>query len=140
MSDRVGTIDISKGDPAIAFVHGICCLPTDYQWHIDAFSETNRVIAPVFRGDKGEDVASKDLRIEDFATDVVAALEERNLSNVILCGHSLGVRIVLEAQAQAPDRVAGLVLIDGSKSTWDNLEALLKGFDGIEDILSLIHI
>ena len=73
MSDLVEIIDIGKGDPAIAFVHGACCLPTDYQWRQGAFSETNRVIAPVFRADRGEGVASNDLRIARIAPNRLAA-------------------------------------------------------------------
>jgi pimeloyl-ACP methyl ester carboxylesterase len=46
---------------------------------------------------------------------VAALLNNLSLSNCILVGHSMGTRVVLEAARVDPERVAGLVLIDGSR-------------------------
>jgi len=53
--------------------------------------------------------------IEHYGGDVAALLNNLELSNSILVGHSMGCRVVLEAARLAPDRIAGLVLIDGSR-------------------------
>ena len=41
-------------------------------------------------------------------------------SSALLIGHSMGTRVVLEAAAQAPGRVSGLVLVDGSNTPADH--------------------
>ena len=46
---------------------------------------------------------------------MAALLNHLNLSKAILVGHSMGTRVVLEAARIDPERVAGLVLIDGSR-------------------------
>jgi pimeloyl-ACP methyl ester carboxylesterase len=53
--------------------------------------------------------------IEHFGGDVAALLSVLSLDKPILVGHSMGCRVVLEAARLAPERVAGLVLIDGSR-------------------------
>lgn len=53
--------------------------------------------------------------IEHYGGDVAALLNNLQLKNVVLVGHSMGTRVVLEAARIDPERVAGLVLIDGSR-------------------------
>jgi len=53
--------------------------------------------------------------IEHYGGDVTALLNNLELPPAILVGHSMGCRVVLEANRLAPKRVAGLVLVDGSR-------------------------
>jgi pimeloyl-ACP methyl ester carboxylesterase len=53
--------------------------------------------------------------IEHYGGDVAALITNLDFSNAVLVGHSMGCRVVLEANRIAPERVAGLVLIDGSR-------------------------
>lgn len=46
----------------------------------------------------------------------MALVNNLELENPILVGHSMGCRVVLEANRIAPERIAGLVLIDGSRA------------------------
>ena len=64
-----------------------------------------------------------------MSADVAHLLEEKNVTEAILCGHSMGVRIVLEIHRQAPERVAGVVFLDGSNSVASNLDSVLERFD-----------
>jgi len=54
--------------------------------------------------------------IEHFGGDVAALLSVLDLEKSFLIGHSMGCRVVLEAARLAPERIAGLVLIDGSRT------------------------
>ena len=127
-------VDAGQGAPTLVFVHGYCCHATDWQWHVDAFSKSHRVIAPTLRGHEADEVADHDLTIEAQAADIAKYLEKLDIRDAILCGHSMGVRVVLETHAIVPDRVKACVLIDGSNTVDGNLEAVLEAFDGIEDI------
>ena len=127
------TIDVGLGSPTLVLIHGFCCHATDWQWHIDAFSKTNRVIAPTLRGHEDDNTAVEDLTIEGLAQDVVALLKEHNITDAVLCGHSMGTRVVLEAHHQAPDRVTGVILVDGSNTVIDGLDTTLDTFDNIND-------
>jgi pimeloyl-ACP methyl ester carboxylesterase len=46
----------------------------------------------------------------------MALVNNLELENPILVGHSMGCRVVLEANRIAPERIAGLVLVDGSRA------------------------
>lgn len=137
--DKRTLLEAGSGALTIVLVHGICCHASDWQWHVDAFSKMHHVIAPTLRAHEDEATDPNDLTIEGLASDVAAILAEKNITDAILIGHSLGQRVVLETQAQAPDRVAGLVLVDGSNSVAGDLNAMLAAFDGIADIKSWVQ-
>ena len=54
--------------------------------------------------------------IEHYGGDVAALVNNLDLPTPVLVGHSMGCRVVLEAARIDPDRVAGIVLIDGSRA------------------------
>ncbi len=125
------TIDTGTGEPAVVLIHGFCCAPTDYQWHIDALSKMHRVIAPTLRGHgaSSRDAKPEELTVEQLASDVAQLLTENAITNAVLCGHSMGVRVILEVHRQVPDRVAGLVFLDGSNTVSNNLTTVLDEFE-----------
>src|SRR5213075_649576 len=52
--------------------------------------------------------------IEHYGGDVAALVNNLDLARVVLVGHSIGCRVVLEAARLIPEKVAGVVLVDGS--------------------------
>ena len=52
--------------------------------------------------------------IEAYGHEVASLLARLDLPPAILVGHSMGCRVVLQTYRTAPERVAGLVLLDGS--------------------------
>lgn len=123
------TIDVGTGQPAVVLVHGFCCQPSDFQWHIDALSKSYRVIAPTLRGHSDDGSTPDQLGIEDLAADIARCLSSLDLGDVILCGHSLGTRVVLELSTLLPDRLRGIILLDGSRAPAGDLEEQLDTFD-----------
>jgi pimeloyl-ACP methyl ester carboxylesterase len=104
-----------QGNPPITFVHGFACTHDDWQAQIDHFSATNTVVACDLRGHGETPGDSHDCSIETYGTDVAELLGELKLPPAILVGHSMGCRAVLQAYLYAPERVAGIVLVDGSR-------------------------
>lgn len=54
-------------------------------------------------------------RVPALVGDVEAVVDALDLDRIVLVGHSMGASIALEYAAQHPDRVAGLVLVDGAR-------------------------
>lgn len=108
-------IQAGKGSPPIVFVHGFACTHVDWQPQIAHFSATNAVLACDLRGHGATPGDSHDCSIETYGADVAALLGELKLPPAILVGHSMGCRVVLQACLAAPERVAGVVLVDGSR-------------------------
>ena len=104
-----------RGAPALVFVHGFACSHADWLAQIDALAATHTVVACDLRGHGATPGEPADCSIETYGADVAALLAELDLRGAVLVGHSLGCRVVLQAAGNHPERVGGVVLIDGSR-------------------------
>jgi pimeloyl-ACP methyl ester carboxylesterase len=50
----------------------------------------------------------------DLADDLAAILADCGIDSAVLCGHSMGVQVVLETYRRHPDAVSGLILVCGA--------------------------
>ena len=103
------------GDPPLVFVHGFACSHDDWQPQVDFFRTRQSVITCDLRGHGASDGAPEHCSIETFGADLSALLSTLDLQRAILIGHSVGCRVVLQGYLDAPQRVAGLILVDGSR-------------------------
>lgn len=71
--------------------------------------------------------------IEGFAKLMLSLLDERGIDRAILAGVSMGGYVCLAAAALAPERLAGLILID-TRETADTAEARQGRFDTIDKV------
>ncbi|MFC3077756.1 alpha/beta fold hydrolase [Phenylobacterium terrae] len=101
-----------RGEPALLFVHGAACDHTDWAPQMAALSNAHRVAALDLPG-HGAAPAPAVADVGALAAAVTAA--KAGLGGpVVLVGHSLGCRVVLEAYHQAPADVRGIVLVDAN--------------------------
>jgi pimeloyl-ACP methyl ester carboxylesterase len=104
-----------SGVPEMVFVHGFACDHGDWAAQLAEFSATQSVLACDLRGHGATPGDPADCSIETYGADVARLVVERELREAVLVAHSMGCRVALEAYGRAPDRIAGLVLIDGSR-------------------------
>lgn len=90
----------------LVLLHGWSCDHTAMTPVADAFPDRH-TISPDLPG-HGRSPALDDYSIEALAAAVLPAVPEK----AILVGHSMGAQIAVEAAVQAPEKVAGLVLLD----------------------------
>jgi pimeloyl-ACP methyl ester carboxylesterase len=112
-----------RGAPALFFVHGFCCELGDWGPQLDHFAPRTEVVACDLRGHGKTPGRPEECSIENFGGDVAALAANLELRRVVLVGHSMGCRVVLEAARLMPERVAGLVLVDGSRFATGDPEA-----------------
>jgi pimeloyl-ACP methyl ester carboxylesterase len=103
--------DIGAGARSILFIHGHPFNRSMWQPQVDALRDRYRLIVPDLRG-YGDSPASPDAPVtqEQFATDLVEILDERNVPKAVVVGLSMGGQIAMEFGRRFPDRVDGLVL------------------------------
>jgi pimeloyl-ACP methyl ester carboxylesterase len=104
-----------RGAPPLVFVHGFACSHEDWGAQLEFFEKTHEVGACDLRGHGATPGRPHECSIEHYGGDVAALLGNLDLRDAILVGHSMGCRVVLEAARLDPRRVAGLVLVDGSR-------------------------
>jgi pimeloyl-ACP methyl ester carboxylesterase len=105
-----------RGAPPLAFVHGFLCSHEDWRLQLKELKQKHEVVACDLRGHGKTPGRPHECSIEHFGGDVIALANSLDLPPFILIGHSMGCRVVLEANRIAPERVAGIVLIDGSRA------------------------
>lgn|SRR5579885_203793 len=99
-----------RGFPLL-LVHGIGNSHRDWEFQIPAFSRWRRVIAPDLRG-YGQSERAGDYRVERFAADCWALLDQLGVRRCELLGHSMGGAVVLQMAVDQPQRVRRLVAAD----------------------------
>lgn len=104
-----------RGSPALVFVHGFACNHEDWRHQLEFFKPKHEVVACDLRGHGRTPGRPHECTIEHYGGDVAALVVNFNLGNTILIGHSMGCRVVLEANRIASERIAGIVLVDGSR-------------------------
>src|SRR5689334_24213977 len=104
-----------KGIPALVFVHGFACTSDDWRAQRDHFEKTNEVVACDLRGHGQTPGRPQECSIEHYGGDVAALVNNLELREVVLVGHSMGCRVVVEAARLVPKRVSRVVLVDGSR-------------------------
>jgi len=105
-----------RGAPALVFVHGFACTHEDWHAQLVHFQRTHEAVACDLRGHGRTPGQPAECSIEHYGGDVAALVNNLELARSVLIGHSMGCRVVLEAARLIPDKVAGIVLVDGSRN------------------------
>jgi len=107
-SSSVGT------GPAIVFIHGWTCDTSSWTEQVPAFEKEYCVITLDLPG-HGQSNSPKDgnFSMDLFARAVEAVRAEAGAEEIVLVGHSMGVMVIRQYALTFPDRVAGLVAVDG---------------------------
>ena len=123
-----------EGNPPLVFVHGLACAQVDWDHQLGRFRATHHTVSHDQRGHGRSVDCESGFDIEHFGADVAALMAHLELPPAVLIGHSMGCRVVLECARIAPARVAGLVLIDGSRlASADPQAARTRLLGGVED-------
>lgn len=104
-----------KGNGCLVFVHGLTCAGTDWNKQIEKFETQFRCLTVDLRGHGQSQSLCGPYDPDTLAADVVALLHDLDIERAILIGHSMGTRVITVAYMQAPERIKGLVFVDGSR-------------------------
>jgi non-heme chloroperoxidase len=104
-----------KGKPLI-FCYGLVCSSLHWTYQIEHFQQDYKAIWFDYRGHQNSEAPKNldSLTLENIASDLGVILDELNIDDAVLLGHSMGVNVVLEFYRQQPKRVAGMVLANGT--------------------------
>jgi pimeloyl-ACP methyl ester carboxylesterase len=104
--------DGTAGGPAVVALHTISSNALSWVPVARALDGRVRVLAPDLRG-RAESSALRSTGLADHVADVLRLLDHYALDRPVLVGHSMGAFVAALTAATHPDRVAGVVLVDG---------------------------
>lgn len=100
--------------PVIVCAHGITANHTEFAWLAKELGPGYRLIAPDLRGRGRSNGIDGPWGMAAHAADVVAVLDHLGIAQAdLLLGHSMGGFVAAVAAAQAPDRFARVLMVDG---------------------------
>lgn len=111
---RLSVFDISPDRPnhTILFLHGYGGHAYQWQYQLQEFSFSNRVIAVDLRGHGRSDKPNSGYSMASIQRDLEITLQELNVNDrFILAGHSFGGAVATEYAASHPENVSQLILI-----------------------------
>ena len=98
--------------PAVLLIHGVTASHLSWPLVVERLPFA-RVIAPDLRGRGRSNALVGSAGLEAHAADLVAALDAVGAQRALLVGHSMGAFVALVLGDLHPDRVSGVVLVDG---------------------------
>ncbi len=120
--------------PAVVLNDGIGCDGFAWKYLQPHLAQKHRVVHWHYRahGRSGLPVDPGRIDVPAHARDLLSLLDTHEIDRAVLCGHSMGTQVSLEAYRLAPDRVAGMVLLCGS---YGKVTATFHGSDVLKQIL-----
>ena len=100
------------GETALVFIHGWGGDSGYWQNQVPYFSLDYKIITIDLAGHGDSGTERNEYTPESFAGDIKSVVEEQNLKNVILIGHSMSGYIIAYAANLMPDRVIGVIGVD----------------------------
>jgi sigma-B regulation protein RsbQ len=113
--NRNNVVISGHGTRPMLFAHGFGCDQQMWRFVAPAFAETHRLVLFDHMGCGKSDLAAYDNKryatLQGYALDLVEIVEQADLHDAIIVGHSVGSIIGLLAAIASRQRVAGLVLV-----------------------------
>jgi sigma-B regulation protein RsbQ len=104
--------DQGEGELALVFIHGWNCDRNYWNAQREFFSKSHRVVTLDLAGHGDSDQSRVDWTMQAFGADVAAVVTALDLDNVVLIGHSMGGKVIVEAATQLRGRVVAVVGVD----------------------------
>lgn len=124
-----------RGPAPILLLHGLSDSWRSFLPLLDALPEDLHAVAVSQRGHGRSDKPRGDYAPAAFVEDVCAVLDALGRARAVIVGHSMGAWIAAHLAAQRPDRIAGLVLINGFARFSGNpgIAELARDVEGLSD-------
>ncbi|GAC1664972.1 MAG: alpha/beta fold hydrolase [Candidatus Dormibacteraceae bacterium] len=115
---RAGDIDLAYRQwpgtgPAIVAIHGLTASHVNFIGIAERLAGRRPVLAFDLRGRGQSDKPATGYGMRQHALDVAAAMRSFDLGRSVVLGHSMGAYIGTALAVEAPELVAGLVMLDG---------------------------
>lgn len=135
---------IGRGNKVLMFAHGFGCDQTMWRFVKDKMKDDYNIVTFDYVGCGQSDIGAFNpsyyATLDGYASDIVAILDELDLRNVTLIGHSVSSMIGMLAAISVPDRISQLVMVCPSPYYLNDSSGYEGGFerDDLEDLIDMM--
>lgn len=101
-----------NGTPALVLVHGWSCDRRYWREQLEPLGAHHQVVTVDLAGHGESGSGRSNWSMRAFGEDVVSVVNQLDLAQVVLVGHSMGGDVIVDAALEIRDRVLGLVWVD----------------------------
>jgi len=112
-TNRIHYLTYGQGINTIVFIHGWACNAGFWREQVPVFQEKAKLVLIDLPGHGESDKPETDYTMDSFADAVIAVMRDAKVEKATLVGHSMGAPVICKVYAKAPERIAGLVAVDG---------------------------
>jgi pimeloyl-ACP methyl ester carboxylesterase len=112
-TNKVHYVLRGSGQQTVVFVHGWGGNTEFWKEQVPAFQDKAKIILVDLPGHGQSDKPKADYTMDFLAEGVLAVLGDAKIQKATLIGHSMGTPVICRAYKQVPEKVAGLVAVDG---------------------------
>jgi pimeloyl-ACP methyl ester carboxylesterase len=135
-ANRIHYVTAGRGRNTIVLVHCWAGNLSFWREQVPALSDQARLVLIDLPGHGQSDKLPAAYSMDYFAGAVLAVMQDARVDRATLIGHSMGGPVIYRVYEQAPEKVAGLVVVDGflrrPKATPDQAEKFIALFEGPE--------
>ena len=110
--NKIHYLSFGQGDMAVVFIHGWTCDSTFWKAQAPIY-ENRRSLLIDLPGHGQSDKPEIPYTMELFARAVDAVMTDAKVGKATLVGHSMGTPVAIQYLRMHPERVAGIVIVDG---------------------------
>lgn len=118
---NINYTDNGSGDTTLLLIHGWAINQTYWSEQVDFFKDKYRVVTLDLPGFGSSGKNRRIWSAEEYGKDVSAVINQLELKNVVLIGHSMAEYIIIETAHNSPESVVGLIGVDNFRSVGSNL-------------------
>jgi len=112
-TNKVHYLTVGQGAKTLVFIHGWAGNSGFWREQLPALADKAQLILIDLPGHGQSDKPRTDYTMDYFARGVLAVMDDAHAGKATVIGHSMGVPVICRVHAQAPERVAALVAVDG---------------------------
>ena len=112
-ANKIHYVVAGTGRHTLVLIHGWSCNAGFWREQIPVLAGRARLIRIDLPGHGQSDKPQADYTMDYFANAVLAVMRDARVDKATLVGHSMGTPIICRVYAQAPEKVAALVAVDG---------------------------
>jgi len=112
-TNKVHYVTQGAGPHSLVLIHGWSCNAGFWREQIPVLAGRARLILIDLPGHGQSDKPQTNYTMDYFASAVLAVMRDARVDKATLIGHSMGAPVICRVYAQAPEKVAALVAVDG---------------------------